>query len=115
MPLVGGAVQFCLSRVSHPDSQTEAADHLPSTEPSDMMPSHCLRGDLVKRLLAIPLFFYAMIVPLPAQIVDASVCDILANPPSFDGKMVRVKGTVSAGFDEFSLKDASCSQPLNAI
>jgi hypothetical protein len=52
---------------------------------------------------------------LPAQVVDATVCDILANPQSFDGKTVRVKGTVSAGFDEFVLKDAPCNQPINAI
>lgn len=52
---------------------------------------------------------------LSAQVVDASVCDVLANPQSFDGKTVRVKGTVSAGFDEFVLKDATCNQNVNAI
>lgn len=50
-----------------------------------------------------------------AQVVDATVCDILSNPQSFDGKMVRVKGTVIAGFEEFVLKDTSCKQPVNAI
>jgi len=56
-----------------------------------------------------------MPTPIVAQIIDASVCDILANPRAFDGKIVRVKGTVAAGFDEFSLKDAACNQPINAI
>jgi hypothetical protein len=50
-----------------------------------------------------------------AQIVDASVCEILANPQSFDGKIVRVKGMVGAGFDEFTVKDATCNQPISAI
>ena len=50
-----------------------------------------------------------------AQITDASVCDILANPQSFDGKIVRVKGTVIAGFDEFVIKGSGCGQAVNAI
>lgn len=53
--------------------------------------------------------------PSIAQITDASVCDILANPQSFDGKIVRVKGTVAAGFDEFVIKGSGCGQPVNAI
>jgi len=53
--------------------------------------------------------------PSAAQVVDATVCDILANPQSFDGKTVRVKGNVSAGFDEFLLRDATCDQSPNAI
>lgn len=52
---------------------------------------------------------------LAAQVVDASVCDILASPQTFDGKMVRVKGLVTAGFDEFVVKDAGCKQPISAI
>ncbi len=52
---------------------------------------------------------------LAAQITDVSICEILANPQSFDGKIVRVKGTVSAGFDEFALKDVGCNQLINAI
>ncbi|HEY6305986.1 MAG TPA: hypothetical protein VI488_05935 [Candidatus Angelobacter sp.] len=52
---------------------------------------------------------------MSAQIADATICDILTNPQSFDGKMVRVKGMVTAGFEEFALKDAGCNQPINAI
>ncbi len=69
----------------------------------------------MKRLLIFLLFCSAMAVPVAAQVVDASICDILANPQSFDGKIVRVKGMVAAGFEEFALKDAACNQPLNAI
>ena len=53
--------------------------------------------------------------PLAAQIVDADICDILANPQSFDGKTVRVKGTVIAGFEEFAFKGAGCNHMVNAI
>jgi hypothetical protein len=52
---------------------------------------------------------------LHAQTVDATVCDVVSNPQSFDGKIVRIKGTVVAGFDEFAIRDASCKQPVNAI
>ena len=65
----------------------------------------------------IGIFLAGSFVPLclHAQIADVTVCDVLANPQSFDGKTVRIKGTVSAGFDEFVLKDAACSQSINAI
>ncbi len=52
---------------------------------------------------------------LQAQIVDTTVCDVLSNPQSFDGKIVRIKGTVIAGFDEFAIKDSSCKQAVNGI
>jgi hypothetical protein len=56
-----------------------------------------------------------MIGSLAAQVGDVSICEILANPQSFDGKIVRVKGTVTAGFDEFALRDAGCNRVINAI
>ena len=40
-----------------------------------------------------------------AQTGDTRVCDILAHPKDFDGKMVRVTGTVVAGFDEFMFRN----------
>jgi hypothetical protein len=69
----------------------------------------------MKWLIPVLLLCCCSSVFLPAQIVDITICEILANPSSFDGKTVRVKGTVSAGFDEFVLKDAACNQPINAI
>ena len=54
----------------------------------------------------------------PAQVVDTTVCDVVKKPASFDGKMVRIKGTVVAGFDEFVIKDSAdpnCGFPVNAI
>lgn len=50
-----------------------------------------------------------------AQTVDAKVCDILAHPKDFNGKMVRVTGIVAAGFDEFVIRDTSCKQSVNDI
>ncbi|HLZ12738.1 MAG TPA: hypothetical protein VKP58_09140 [Candidatus Acidoferrum sp.] len=50
-----------------------------------------------------------------SQVVDATVCEILSNPKSFDGKIVRVKGIAVAGFDEFAIQDAGCKQAVNAI
>jgi hypothetical protein len=52
---------------------------------------------------------------LRAQIVDATVCDILSNPQSFDGKTVRVNGVAIAGFEEFAIQGTGCNQVVNAI
>jgi hypothetical protein len=69
----------------------------------------------VRRFLALLLFCSPLTASLAAQVVDVSICEILANPQSFDGKIVRVKGTVTAGFDEFALKDAGCKQVVNGV
>jgi hypothetical protein len=68
----------------------------------------------MKRLLAFALVC-AFSCCLHAQVVDATVCDILKNPPSFDGKIVRIKGTVTAGLDQFVIKGADCGELLNGI
>ncbi len=49
---------------------------------------------------------------------DVNVCDVVKNPASYNGKTVRIKGTVSAGFDEFVIKDATdpnCGFQVNGI
>ncbi len=68
----------------------------------------------MKRLLAFVSVF-AFSCCLQAQAVDTTVCDILKNPQSFNGKFVRVKGTVSASFDQFVLQGAGCGQRVNDI
>jgi hypothetical protein len=68
----------------------------------------------MKRLFAIALAG-AFTCCLHAQTVDATVCDILKNPQSFNGKIVRIKGTVSAGFDAFLVKGDGCGQKVNGI
>ena len=50
--------------------------------------------------------------------VDTTVCDVMKKPEAFDGKIVRIKGTVFAGLDEFAIKDAkdpNCGFTVNAI
>jgi len=68
----------------------------------------------VKHLLTLGLIC-AFSACVHAQAVDATVCDILKNPASFNGKIVRVKGTVSAGFDQFIVKGAECGQKVDGI
>ena len=50
---------------------------------------------------------------LYAQAVDTAVCEILNNPQSFNGKIVRIKGTVAASFDQFVVKGADCGINVN--
>jgi hypothetical protein len=70
----------------------------------------------MKRVLAVALFVFACAAGLQAQAVDATVCAVLKNPKSFDGKIVRIKGIVIAGFDEFAIKDTSpCGFQVDAI
>lgn len=70
-----------------------------------------------RNLLFFVLVSVCLMMPtsLTAQIVDSSVCDILANPQSFDGKIVRIKGVVIAGFEEFAIRGSGCNQIVNAI
>jgi hypothetical protein len=73
---------------------------------------------LVGLLLAFECGLHAQAAGAAAGPVDVNVCDVVKNPASFDGKMVRIKGTVVAGFDEFVIKDASdpnCGFEVNAI
>jgi len=50
---------------------------------------------------------------LYAQAVDTTVCEILDHPQSFNGKIVRIKGTVTASFDQFVVKGAGCGINVN--
>jgi len=71
----------------------------------------------MKRTLFCIMALSWLLIPLSlrAQVVDATVCDILSNPPSFDGKIVRVKGVAIAGFEEFAIQGTGCNQVVNAI
>ena len=40
--------------------------------------------------------------------VQTTVCEILQKPSAFNGRIVQVKGTVTVGFETFSLYDGSC-------
>jgi hypothetical protein len=50
---------------------------------------------------------------LYAQAVDTTVCEILDHPQSFNGKIVRIKGTAAASFDQFVIKGADCGINVN--
>src|SRR6185437_16033838 len=50
-----------------------------------------------------------------AQAVPVAICDILAHPSTYDGRVIQVSGTVVSGFDEFVIKDRSCGQPIDGI
>jgi hypothetical protein len=52
---------------------------------------------------------------LHAQVVDTTVCDILKNPTSFNGKIVKIKGTVTAGFDQFVVRGTDCGVRVSDI
>jgi hypothetical protein len=68
----------------------------------------------MKRLFSFAIFSIFATSVL-AQAVDTSVCDILKDPQPFNGKIVRMKGTVSAGFDEFILKADGCKYHIGGI
>src|SRR6267154_3438413 len=71
----------------------------------------------MKRILVWIVALGWLLIPLSlrAQVVDAAVCDILSNPQSFHGKIVRVKGVAVAGFEEFAIQGTGCNQVVNAI
>jgi len=71
----------------------------------------------MKRTLISIVVLSWLLIPLSlrAQVVDTTVCDILSNPQSFDGKIVRVKGVAIAGFEEFAIQGTGCNQVVNAI
>jgi hypothetical protein len=72
-------------------------------------------GEEYMKQLLVPIALCAFSISLHAQVVDTTVCDILKDPASFNGKMVRVKGLVTAGFDQFAITDKGCGDQVNAI
>ncbi len=69
----------------------------------------------MKRIFFPALCVLAFGCGLHAQAVDATVCDVIKNPKSFDGKIVRIKATAAAGFDQFVIKDGDCGAQVNSI
>ncbi len=73
---------------------------------------------LVGLILATGCGLHAQAAAPAAGPLDVKVCDVVKDPAAFDGKMVRIKGTVVAGYDEFVIKDATdpqCGFQVNAI
>jgi hypothetical protein len=69
----------------------------------------------MKRALVAALLILACACGVRAQAVQTTVCAVLKDPASFNGKIVTIKGTAVAGFDEFILKDEDCGLPVNGI
>jgi len=71
----------------------------------------------MKSILVFLLLMGCAMLPssVAAQAVASTVCDVLANPQSFDGKIIRIKGVIVAGFEEFAIKGSGCGQVINAI
>lgn len=69
----------------------------------------------MKRYFGLALFVAVAACSVHAQTVNTTVCDVLNNPKSFDGKTVQIKGTVVASFDQFVLTDGNCNQEVNGI
>lgn len=76
-----------------------------------VVPGH--EGDLMYRLATLLLLLCCCFGRVAsAEIVDASICDVLANPASFDGKVIRITGaTAVARFDEFVVEGSGCQPP----
>ena len=69
-----------------------------------------LRRKLPIALLAFTrLFFHASLVRAQVVPLDVSYCDLAQHPGSFDGKMLRVRGTLSVYFEDFSLVGEHCA------
>jgi len=69
----------------------------------------------MKKKIALALLIGACGCGLWSQAVQTTVCAVLKDPASFNGKIVTIKGTVKAGFDTFLLEDQDCGLPVNAI
>jgi hypothetical protein len=69
----------------------------------------------MKRLFAFTAFAAFAACTLHAQATNTTVCDVIKNPTSFDGKMVTIKGTAVAGFDQFVLDDGDCNKEVSGI
>ncbi|MGD0800314.1 MAG: hypothetical protein ABR906_03250, partial [Terracidiphilus sp.] len=68
----------------------------------------------MKRFATI-VFVFAISCCLRAQVVDTTVCEILKNPQSFNGKIVRVKASAVAAFDQFVVKGGDCGVKVNDL
>ncbi len=72
----------------------------------------------MKRLLTLVLALAAISCATAranGQATDTTVCAVLKNPTAFDGKLVRIKGTVVTGLDQFVLNDGDCGKQVNSI
>ncbi len=50
-------------------------------------------------------FVLLLAAPCAAQVVETTVCEILANPAAFEGKTVRLRGHVMLQLEDFSITE----------
>lgn len=69
---------------------------------------------LTSSIVALALFTWSN-VQAQVAIVEATPCDVLSRPMDFNGKTVRVNGTVQTGLDDFVLRAPGCTgTPLSS-
>jgi len=66
---------------------------------------------LKKWVAALPFAIFLCVLPAGAQKSPPEVafCDLANNPKAFDGKTIRVRGTLSVYFEDFSLFSKDCT------
>lgn len=69
----------------------------------------------MKRLCGLTLLLGALACGAFAQTVDTTVCAVLKDPASFNGKTVRITGTVNTSFDQFVVSNGDCGKDVNGI
>jgi hypothetical protein len=67
------------------------------------MSKRFLQFVMVVGLLTVPALVYAQENP-----ADVPGCELARNPKAFDGKLIRVRGTLNVHFEEFSLGIGNC-------
>jgi hypothetical protein len=49
------------------------------------------------------------------EIVQTTVCQVVANPPAFDHRLIELTGEASEGFENFSLSNKVCRRRKNNL
>lgn len=63
---------------------------------------------LIRFIAFVPLFFAASSVWAQETPQDVSICDLAKHPKPFDGKMIRVRGSLNVNFEDFTLSVEGC-------
>jgi hypothetical protein len=68
----------------------------------------------VRIVLAIPCVLFALsftsVVLAQSEPIDTTICEINKSPTAFSGKMLRIRGFVSSGFEDFTFHSKDCDR-----